>query len=130
MSKVFSMNEDIWEENFSMMLDRLADRHGGDRRPLVGLKYFEGDKILVPTGELFCVDVIICAINEQVYEVMGEWGEDYPTLDEQERGELKDLIVGFLDKKDPHGFFHVKNVCKKEITEKDLESNALTECAK
>jgi hypothetical protein len=39
----------------------------------------------------------------------------------EEKNEFMDLITGFLDKKDPRGFFHVTNIREKRITEKDLE---------
>jgi hypothetical protein len=29
----------------------------------------------------------------------------------------------FVDKKDPSGFFRVKNICEKEITEKEMNPN-------
>jgi hypothetical protein len=126
MNKVFSLNEDYWTDDFSLITDSLIDRHDGDRNSIIGQKYYEGDKIPISTKELIDVDVIIDTINESVFEIISEWGEDYPMLDEQEKEELLNLLVGFLDKKHPHGFFHVQNICKKKITEKDLESGTLT----
>jgi hypothetical protein len=122
MNSVFSVNGEDWVDDFSVVVDRLMGRHKTeDKKSLIGKEYFEGDKKPAPTRELFDIDTIIDVINENAYEAMGEYAEDYPNLSPEERGEFMDLIVGFLDKKDPCGFFHVENIRKKTITEKDVE---------
>jgi hypothetical protein len=127
MNKVFSLDEEYWTDDFSEIIDGFLDRHGGDEKEIIGLKYYEGKKIPVSTKDLISVGAIIDAINENAFEVMGEWAEDYPILDEQEKNELKDLIVEFLDKKDPCAIFRVENICEKKITEKDLEASEAEE---
>jgi hypothetical protein len=122
MYKDFSLDEEYWTDDFSDIIDGFLDRHGGDEKEIIGLKYYEGEKIPVSTKELISADAIIDTINERAYEVMGERGEDYPCLDEQGKEELLNLLAEFLDKKDPHGFFHVRNAHGRKITEKDLEA--------
>jgi hypothetical protein len=115
------MDGENWDDDLLVIIDRLMRRNNtGDKKSLIGKEYFEGDKETVSTRELFDIGVIIDVINDNAYETMGEYAEDYPDLSPEERDEFMDLIVGFLDKKDPCDFFHVVNIRKKTIEEKDL----------
>jgi hypothetical protein len=120
MDKAYSTDEECWEIDFDIFLDRLLSQEK-DRRDLIGSKYFEGDQIPISTGELFDIGMVLDAINENAYDEIGEWAEDYPDLTDEERQEFKKLIVSFLDNKHKHGFFRVINICKKIITAEDLE---------
>jgi transcriptional regulator with XRE-family HTH domain len=122
LKKAYSLDGEYWVTDWGELLDLLMGKlRSKNIQDLIGAEYFEGDQVLVTTGELVDVDAIIDIINETAWEIMGEHGEDYPNLTEEEKAELKELIVSFLDKKDPHGCFKVKNVVKKTITAEDLE---------
>jgi hypothetical protein len=122
MNKVFSHDRETWDDEFSGIIDRLMRWYKKeDKKSLIGKKCFVGDKEPASTIELFGIDMIIWAINESARDVMGIHAEDYPNLSREEKNEFMDLIVGFLDKKDPRSFFRVVNIHEKTITEEDLE---------
>jgi hypothetical protein len=93
----------------------------GDTRGLIGAEYFEGDQVPVTTDGLVSIDMVIEVIHDNAREIMGEYAEDYPNLTNEEEAELKGIIVSFLDKKDPRGYFKVENVVTKTITAEDME---------
>jgi hypothetical protein len=122
MKKAYSKDEEYWEPDWDTFLDVLMDSLGVENEQgLLGAEYFEGDKVPVTTEELVDIDAVLYVISETAWDVMGEYAEDYPNLIRDEKAELKEMIVSFLDKKD-HGFFKVENVCKKTITAGDLEA--------
>jgi hypothetical protein len=122
MKKAYSVDKEYWTTNWEALLEQLADKlQAENKQGLIGAEYFEGGQVPITTDQLVDIDSALNMINEAAWEIMGEYGEDYPNLDEEEKAELKELIVAFLDKKDPHGFFHVENVVKKTITTEDLE---------
>jgi hypothetical protein len=122
MEKAYSTNEDYWTNRETVLDFLMAKLHTESKQGLIGAEYFEGDQVPVPTGELVDVDAIIDIINETAWEIMGEHGEDYPSLTKEEKAELKEVIAAFLDKKDASRFFKVKDVVKKTITAEDLEA--------
>jgi transcriptional regulator with XRE-family HTH domain len=123
LKKAYSTNEEYWVTDKATLLDFLMVKlHAENIQGLIGAEYFEGDQVPVTTEELVDIDTILYFIGDNAYDIMGEHAEDYPNLDEEEKKEFKELIVSFLDKKDPHGFFKIKNVVKKTITAEDLEA--------
>jgi hypothetical protein len=126
MEKAYSVNEEYWVTGREELLDLLMGKlHVKNEQGLIGAEYFEGDQVPVTTGELVDIDTILYFIGDNAYDIMGEHAEDYPNLTKEEKAELKGIIVSFLDKKDPHGFFKIKNVVKKTITAEDLASAPL-----
>jgi hypothetical protein len=122
MGKAYSYDEEYWELDWDTFLDVLADRkNAADRRDLIGVKYFEGDSIPITTGEVVDIDRLLNGINEDAWEKMGEYAEDYPDLTGEEKAEFKELIVSFLDKKDRRNIFTIENSRMKTITAEDLE---------
>jgi hypothetical protein len=121
MEKVYSCNEEDWEDDWGVFLDDFKDNLGIENdQDLIGEEYFEGDQALEDTGKLVNVKEILFIIGEKAVEDMGEWGEDYPRLTEKDEAELKGMIAAFLDKKDGRKVFNVENVVKKTITAEDL----------
>jgi hypothetical protein len=121
MEKTYSADEWTWETDWDTFLDVLMDRVGVENEQgLIGAEYFEGDKVPVTTGDLVSIYFVIETINETAWDVMGEHAEDYPNLTNEEKAELKEIIVSFLDKKDPRGYFKVEDYVKKTITAEDL----------
>jgi hypothetical protein len=122
MEKAYSVNEEYWVTDRATLLDLLMGKfHVKTEQGLIGAAYFEGDHVPVTTVELVDVDTILYFIGDNAYDIMGEHAEDYPNLDEEEKKEFKELIASFLDKKDPHGFFKIKNVVKKTITAIEID---------
>jgi hypothetical protein len=121
MKKAYSHNGEDWEYDWDTFLDVLMNHIGvGDTRGLIGAEYFEGDQVPVTTDQLVDIDAALDMINETAWEIMGEHGEDYPNLSDKDKAELKGIIVSFLDKKDPRGYFKVEDYVKKTITAEDL----------
>jgi hypothetical protein len=121
MKKAYSHNEEDWEEDWGMFLDDFKNNLGIENdQDLIGEEYFECDQVPVETGEMVDIDAILDIIQETAWDVMGEYGEDYPDLTSHEKIELKGMIIDFLDKKDGRGVFNVKNLCKKTITAEDV----------
>jgi hypothetical protein len=83
--KVYSINEEQWDTDFDTVLDELMIKEDAkNRQDLIGAQYFEGVSISVKTEEFFDIDMILDAINEDAYEKMGEYAEDYPDLTSEE----------------------------------------------
>jgi hypothetical protein len=121
MDKVYSYNEEDWEDDWGVFLDDFKDELGIENdQDLIGEEYFEGDQALEDTGKLVNIKEIVFIIGETAVEEMGEWGEDYPRLTEKDEAELKGMIAAFLDKKDGRQIRHVENIVKKTITAEDF----------
>jgi hypothetical protein len=122
MEKVFSINEENWETDFRVFIEMLKNELGTkNAADLAGIEYYEGDKVTVPTEELVDIDAITDIISVTAYEVAGECGNNYPKLSKEEKAELKELIVSFLDKKDAREYIRAENVCIKKIRMEDME---------
>jgi hypothetical protein len=123
MEKAYSKDGEYWEIDWDTFLDILMDRIGAeDEQGLIGAEYYEGDQVPVTTGELVDIDAVLDIIGETAWDVIGEYADDYPKFTDEEKAELKKLIVGFLDKKGRPDYFHVENAVKKTITAEDLIS--------
>jgi hypothetical protein len=123
--KVWATNDAGWPEDWTKdwgdLLDRLMDeRKIENEHDLIGEKYFEGDAVPVPIRDLVSVDAIIEAMNEVVIEVTGHYTEGWPDLSPEDKEELENLIVNFLEEKHVRGFYDVDNVIGKTITKDDL----------
>lgn len=95
-----------------------------DKKDLIGLKYHEGDKAYADVRSLISIDSIIDIINENAFEFGGEWAEDWPDLSDEEKKELENLIVEFLEKKSPCTFYQVENAVIKTVTADDVKEEA------
>jgi hypothetical protein len=121
LEKAYSGNEEDWETEWGVFLDVLMNElEVSEEKDLIGTEYFECDQVPVTTDKLVDIDAVLDVISETAFEVMGEYGDDYPRLKDMDKAELKEMIVTFLDKKDGRGIFNVKNVVKKTITAEDL----------
>jgi hypothetical protein len=119
--KVFSLDG----ENYNVhsreeLIDSLMDWKTKSRDELIGKEYFEGDPVKPAVRDFVNVDSIIDSINEYANEDHGEYAEDWPDLTRQEKDQLEDLIVKFLEEKSPISFFRVENSVAKKITAEDL----------
>jgi hypothetical protein len=106
------------------LIDRLMGKHHiENRKRLIGLEYYEGDPIPITVRRLVQpnVESFIYILNEEALELAGEWAEDWPDLSTEEKIELENLVVDFLERKSPAGFFRVNNIVKKLVTEDDIK---------
>jgi transcriptional regulator with XRE-family HTH domain len=122
LKKAYSLDGEYWVIDWGELLDLLMGKlRSKNIQDLIGAEYFEGDQVPVNTSEMVDVDPLIDSINENAMDEVGEYAEDYPNLTKDDREELNDLIVSFLDKKHPVRFFNVIEFCNKKITLEDLE---------
>jgi hypothetical protein len=125
--KIWATNDSGWPEDWAEDWGDLLDRLMGERaiekeQDLIGEEYFEGDAIPVPLRRLIPIDTIIDVMNEEAWDVAGEYAEDWPDLTSEDKMKLEDLIVRFLSKKHAKEFYDVKNIVKKTITKDDIRA--------
>jgi pilus assembly protein TadC len=77
------------------------------------------------------ITTILSAIRDNIVEEMGfDYAENWPGLRRETEAELENLIIDFLEKSSPSGFFHVENIVEKIITADDINmdiTEAITE---
>jgi hypothetical protein len=91
-----------------------------NKSELIGKEYFEGEPVKPLARDFVNVDSIKDSISENAYENYGEFSEDWPDLTMEEKKQLEDLIVKFLEEKSPPGFYQIENSVAKKITAEDL----------
>jgi hypothetical protein len=123
--KTYSVDGENFFEREELIDWLMGKHHIENRQELIGLGYYEGDKTYANVRSLIGIDGIIDIMSENAYEIGGEWAEDWPTLSKEEKSELENLIVDFLEKKSPVDFYRVENIVKKTITPGDIEEETL-----
>jgi hypothetical protein len=121
MEKTYSVDRPNWFSNWDTFLDFMVQRKSCAWGDLVGEKYFEGEKVLIQTKDVVDVEAVVGVIHALAFEVMGEWGEDYPNFTEEEAVEFQGIIVAFLDRVDGRKVFNIESVVEKTITAEDLD---------
>jgi hypothetical protein len=121
--KTYSFEDMGWTKDFGILLGWLMDYHHTDNpEDLIGEKYLVADSVPVDTRDLVDVELIADTIRQQAIDILDfECVEDWPVLTEEEKTEFENMIVEFLDKKDPSGFYLAKNIEEKTIAADDLK---------
>jgi hypothetical protein len=119
--KVFSLNGEDWVEDWSTLIYRLTDEHETENETnLIGKTYYEGDKVPISMKKLVNINSLIDTMNETAWNIAGEYADDWPGLNDEQKQELEQMIADYLTKANVREFFDVENVKEKTITAEDL----------
>jgi hypothetical protein len=114
--KAYSLDKRTWFYTRLMFVTRLKIDRGTDNvEDLIGTKYFEGDRFLVPIEEAYgIVDIMNYFRSSSFFAGFGF--EADPSLSEKDEAELQKLIVSFLEERSPRKLWRVGNVIEKVAT--------------
>lgn len=113
----------IDEENFNMTeFSEVIDQFDGDH---LGKTYWEGDALPVKHSDVIWngqVSHMLEGLDEQAHELIGEvYDYQYSEVSDSAKQEFKEFLFQWASKNvDLSRFYFVKNVVKKEISQKDL----------
>lgn len=124
---IYSRSEDEWnhcesiEEAAQEAYEYLTDE---EREEVTEVTIYQGTPDHVSFSDFFCVDSLIERVQENAYDNYGEHASDYlDDVTEEQKEELKELVLVWSEKVKAPRFYMVKNVkeIKHPITE-DMKS--------
>jgi hypothetical protein len=111
------------EENFQHeSMGDLLDYLDGETDDKIGAAYWKGEKVALSHADCIDVDSFLEVCDERAYEEIGEvYDNCFADVDDDEKAELKALIVEWAKKHVNIRYWRVLNVQELKITAEDLE---------
>lgn len=122
------MAEKCWSvngEDFFDDWDTLTDELESEGLAVMGVEYFEADKVGVKVSDyvdMHGIDSMLEQFDDWVYEDIGEIADcDFYNVSKEAKEELQELIQTWAEKHVNLPYWKVQNVVKKVVTKEDLE---------
>ena len=118
--KCWSLSGDTFFDDWNTLTDELES----EGLAVIGVEYFEGDKVDVKSGDyvdIHGIDLMLERFDDWVYEDIGEIADcDFYNVSKEAKEELQELIQDWAEKHVNLPYWKVQNVVKKVVTKEDL----------